>query len=101
MIEDRKVALSYAVEALRIFDHLHFRDAMKKGQTKPDVITLMKPTAISGKPTWFAEYYVPNTQKQKGPRAVRDVATPGVSARTTALRPRGLRGDDEPASRFQ
>ena len=65
MIEDRKVAIGYAIEALRIFDHLHFRDVMKKGKKKPDVLALKKPTAISGKPAWFAEYFVANSQKQK------------------------------------
>ena len=29
-IQDRKVAPSYAIEALRIFDHLHFRLRMQK-----------------------------------------------------------------------
>jgi phosphatidylserine/phosphatidylglycerophosphate/cardiolipin synthase-like enzyme len=41
MIEDPRVATSYAIEALRIFDHLHFRSVMsdaftgKKGGGKP------------------------------------------------------------------
>jgi hypothetical protein len=28
MIEDSRVATSYAIEALRVFDHLHFRSVM-------------------------------------------------------------------------
>jgi hypothetical protein len=51
-IEDPRVATSYAIEALLIFDHLEFRTAMK-GADEPDSLTLDKPTSISGKPTWF------------------------------------------------
>jgi hypothetical protein len=73
MIQDQRVATSYAIEALRIFDHLHFRVRMegalgaKKGKStskgkKPsaqasEALTLKKPTAISGKPAWFPSYY--------------------------------------------
>jgi phosphatidylserine/phosphatidylglycerophosphate/cardiolipin synthase-like enzyme len=72
MIEDSRVATSYAIEALRIFDHLHFRSRMQdaeKGKStkskKKDPLTLHKPTAISGKPAWFRDYYQRNTQKEK------------------------------------
>jgi hypothetical protein len=65
LIEDRKVAFGYAIEALRVFDHLHFRDTMKRGKTKPKVLQLRKPTAISGDKAWFEEYYVKDTQKEK------------------------------------
>lgn len=71
LIEDRKIAVGYAIEALRVFDHLHFRDRMKEagkkpaGQAKKDSLTLRKPTAISGKPAWFAEYYVPGSQRER------------------------------------
>jgi hypothetical protein len=66
MIEDPKVAASYAIEALRIFDHLHFRsrmqDAAREGNT--DALVLEKPTAISGKPAWFEKFYVPGSQAE-------------------------------------
>jgi phosphatidylserine/phosphatidylglycerophosphate/cardiolipin synthase-like enzyme len=72
LIEDRKVAIGYAIEALRVFDHLHFRDRMEKalkktprGGAKRDPLALRKPTAISGKPAWFEEYYVPGSQKER------------------------------------
>jgi phosphatidylserine/phosphatidylglycerophosphate/cardiolipin synthase-like enzyme len=59
MIEDPRVATSYAIEALRIFDHLHFRsrmqDASHDGTT--DTLVLQKPPAMSGKPAWFEEFY--------------------------------------------
>jgi phosphatidylserine/phosphatidylglycerophosphate/cardiolipin synthase-like enzyme len=76
MIEDRKVAIGYAIEALRIFDHLHFRSRMKdalKGKKKSaetdkkavEKLSLRKPKAISGKEAWFEEYYVEGSQKEK------------------------------------
>jgi phosphatidylserine/phosphatidylglycerophosphate/cardiolipin synthase-like enzyme len=62
MIEDPRVATAYAIEALRIFDHLHFRSRMEDVLVKKKTVgplTLAKPTAISGKPAWFADAYVP------------------------------------------
>jgi phosphatidylserine/phosphatidylglycerophosphate/cardiolipin synthase-like enzyme len=115
MIEDPRVATSYAIEALRVFDHLHFRTVMsdafagtdnvggaktargkaakaktakkstKKGKAakptkatapSPDTasppskaaamaaLTLKKPTAISGKPAWFKDFYKVGTQQE-------------------------------------
>jgi phosphatidylserine/phosphatidylglycerophosphate/cardiolipin synthase-like enzyme len=64
-IDDRKIAAGYAIEALRVFDHLHFRDLMKEAGKKQDPLTLRKPTAISGEPAWFEEYYVPDSQKER------------------------------------
>lgn len=74
MIEDSKIATAYAIEALRMFDHLHFRTLMKEklaptdGRAAPLSLTLKKPTAISGKPTWFESSYVPGSQKEKDRR---------------------------------
>lgn len=68
MIEDQRVATSYAIEALRIFDHLHFRSVMQAATDAghaPTAITLAKPTAISGQPAWFEKFYVANTEAQK------------------------------------
>ena len=72
MIEDRKIAIGYAIEALRVFDHLHFRSRMKAAlkptkasKTTTDALTLQKPKAISGKPAWFEPYYVPGSQKER------------------------------------
>lgn len=55
-IEDRKLAIGYAIEALRMFDHFHFRLGMKEGDAKKVVLTLAKPPKAGGKP-WFAPYY--------------------------------------------
>jgi len=68
LIEDCKVATSYAIEALRVFDHLHFRSNLQgalaagtPGQ-QTAALTLRKPTAISGQPAWFEKFYVPDSQ---------------------------------------
>ncbi|MBI3854598.1 MAG: hypothetical protein HY293_02780 [Planctomycetes bacterium] len=67
-IDDQKVATGYALEAVRVFDHLHFRTAMqdaaneKDKEKKKETLTLKKPTAISQKPAWF-DPYKPGTQK--------------------------------------
>ena len=77
MIEDCRVATSYAIEAIRVFDHLHFRTMMKEafdGQAKPAdaagakkataALTLKKPQALSGQPPWFASSYQAGTQAE-------------------------------------
>jgi PLD-like domain len=75
MIQDRKIATAYAIEAIRVFDHLHFRNRMQEAfgpkgkklkKTKaPVAITLKMPTAISGKPTWFEKFFVEDSQAKR------------------------------------
>jgi phosphatidylserine/phosphatidylglycerophosphate/cardiolipin synthase-like enzyme len=58
IIDDPKIATAYAIEAVRVFDHLQFRDRMRGAfgaqrqrlakATAPKRITLQKPTVISG-----------------------------------------------------
>ncbi len=71
MIKDQRIATSYAIEAVRIFDHLHFRDTMQKGLPKQkattkaktpkngaqEVLFLKKPKTISGKDPWFIRFF--------------------------------------------
>jgi phosphatidylserine/phosphatidylglycerophosphate/cardiolipin synthase-like enzyme len=67
MIEDQKIATSYAIEALRVFDHLHFRSQMKDALHEnrgPEAITLRKPRAISNQDPWFAGFYVAGSQRE-------------------------------------
>lgn len=71
MISDRRVATAFAIEALRVFDHLHFRVRMQESTTpavaapkKP--LALQKPKAIvPGRPNWFESSYVAGSQKEK------------------------------------
>jgi phosphatidylserine/phosphatidylglycerophosphate/cardiolipin synthase-like enzyme len=62
MIEDPRVATSYAIEAIRVFDHLEFRSKMQQAPKTNDPLTLKKPTALSGKPAWFEKFYVADSQ---------------------------------------
>lgn len=64
MIEDGRVATAYAVEALRIFDHFHFRVAMKEADSRKTVLKLASPPA-PGQKTWFRESYVPGHIRQR------------------------------------
>jgi len=54
-IEDRKVAIAYAVEAIKLFDHFHFRVTTQQAGA-PDTLRLARPPAPGKKP-WFAAYY--------------------------------------------
>lgn len=68
-ISDQRVATSYAIEALRMFDHLHFRTKMKESAptSHPDsvgVIVLRKPPG-PGETAWFAPFYVAGSQKER------------------------------------
>lgn len=69
MIEDQRVATSYAIEAIRVFDHLHFRSTMqaaKKAKNTPNALVLQKPKAISKKAqNWFEPFYKAGSQKEK------------------------------------
>jgi len=64
MIQDQRVATAFAIEALRIFDHLQFRNHMQVAEAANAPITLAKPVAISGAAsTWFAPFYADGSQK--------------------------------------
>jgi phosphatidylserine/phosphatidylglycerophosphate/cardiolipin synthase-like enzyme len=67
VIEDQRIATGYAIEALRVFDHLHFRSRMKAATSgkKKETLSLRLPRAISGKAAWFEPYYVPDSQKPR------------------------------------
>ncbi|HMF62700.1 MAG TPA: phospholipase D-like domain-containing protein, partial [Edaphobacter sp.] len=71
VIQDQRTATSYAINALRIFDHLHFRSRMKQASAltphaEQQALTLQKPIAISGlKQSWFATSYIAGDQAQR------------------------------------
>lgn len=64
MIEDGRIATAYAVEAIRTFDHFHFRVSMQAADAKREVIKLQKPPEPGGK-TWFREVYIPGHIKER------------------------------------
>ncbi|MBA8899508.1 phospholipase D-like domain-containing protein [Phyllobacterium sp. P30BS-XVII] len=67
IIEDQRVATAFAIEALRMFDHLNFRNRMQvEIATQPKKITLKKPKAISGEANaWFDKFYVAGSQRER------------------------------------
>ncbi|PAQ07618.1 phospholipase D-like domain-containing protein [Mesorhizobium temperatum] len=57
LFKDRRVAVSYMIEAIRIFDHYHFRIAQKKAATAKTKLQLAKPPRTKGEKPWWAEDY--------------------------------------------
>lgn len=57
LIRDRRVATSYVVEALRIFDHYHFRVAQLEAKEAKRKLQLAKPPRNPGEEPWWADDY--------------------------------------------
>lgn len=57
VIRDRRVAVSYMVEALRIFDHYRFRVAQSEAKKAGGKLQLAKPPRKAGEKAWFEEDY--------------------------------------------
>ena len=64
LIRDRRVAVSYMVEALRIFDHYHFRVVQKAAEEEKQLL-LKRPPRKPGETPWWTEDYT-------NPRKIRD-----------------------------
>ena len=56
LIRNRRIAVSYTVEALRIFDHYHFR-VLQHAATKAKPLVLAKPPRHTGEEPWWQEDY--------------------------------------------
>ena len=57
LIRDRRVAVSYVVEALRLFDHYHFRVAQMDAKKAKKKLQLSKPLRKSGEKPWWHDDY--------------------------------------------
>lgn len=57
VVRDRRIAASYMVEALRIFDHYQFRVAQKDAKKARRKLLLKRPPRGAEETTWFAEDY--------------------------------------------
>jgi phosphatidylserine/phosphatidylglycerophosphate/cardiolipin synthase-like enzyme len=57
LIRDRRIAVSYVIEALRIFDHYHFRVAQAESKKARKKLQLAKPPRKPGEQAWWAEDY--------------------------------------------
>ena len=58
LIKDRRIAVSYMIEALRLFDHYHFRVTQNEAATAVKELTLKKPPRKAGEKPWWSESYV-------------------------------------------
>lgn len=65
VIRDRRVAVSYTVEALRIFDHYQFRVTQREAKQARKELKLKKPPRDAGAKPWFDDDYTE-------PRKIRD-----------------------------
>ncbi|MRX70395.1 Phosphatidylserine/phosphatidylglycerophosphate/cardiolipin synthase [Flavobacterium resistens] len=57
LIKDRKVATSYMIEALRIFDHYEFRLARSKADAKNEKLELKFPPKDNRLKPWWDKFY--------------------------------------------
>lgn len=64
LIKDRRIAVSYMIEALRIFDHYHFRVAQQEAKKAQKKLTLQKPPRAAGELPWWSEDYT-NARKAR------------------------------------
>jgi phosphatidylserine/phosphatidylglycerophosphate/cardiolipin synthase-like enzyme len=65
LIRDRRIAVSYTIEALRIFDHYHFRVSQQDAKKAKKELVLAKPPRKPGEKAWWDEDYT-------NPRKMRD-----------------------------
>ncbi len=57
LVKDRKIAVSFMIEALRIFDHYHFRVAVRESKKGMRTLSLKRPPRKAGEKAWWEEYY--------------------------------------------
>ena len=57
LIRDRRIAVAYMVEAVRIFDHYQFRIKQQDAENTGDRLVLMKPPTQSGEEPWWKKDY--------------------------------------------
>jgi hypothetical protein len=65
LIKDRRIAVSYVVEAVRIFDHYQFRLAEQEAKNKTKELVLADPPRAAGQTAWWEDFY-------SDPRKARD-----------------------------
>jgi PLD-like domain len=66
IVRDRRIAVSYMIEALSLFDHYSFRVAQQAAATKGQKLHLAKPPRASGEsPWWEDDYTVPHKIKDR------------------------------------
>ena len=56
LLKDRRIAVSYMIQALSMFDHYHFRVVQQNSGRKGSKLQLQTPP-LSGKQPWWDEYF--------------------------------------------
>lgn len=57
LIRNRRIAVSYMVEALRIFDHYHFRNKQQQALVAEMPLSLKRPPRTPRQTPWWKSYY--------------------------------------------
>ena len=57
LIRDRRIAVSYMVEALSMLDHYHFRVTQLEAKKKKKKLELALPPRTSGQKAWWEDCY--------------------------------------------
>ena len=57
LIRDRRIAVSYVVEAIRLFDHYHFRVAQLEAKEAKTKLQLARPPRKPGENAWWADNF--------------------------------------------
>jgi hypothetical protein len=57
IVRDRRIAVSYMIEALSLFDHYSFRVAQKTAGAKGQKLHLARPPRAAGEKPWFDDDY--------------------------------------------
>lgn len=65
IIRDRRIAVSYMIEALSLFDHYSFRVAVKKANEKGEKLHLARPPGPGEKPWWDDDFTVAHKIKDR------------------------------------
>jgi phosphatidylserine/phosphatidylglycerophosphate/cardiolipin synthase-like enzyme len=81
MIEDAGIANIYAIEAVALFDHYHFRKAMQEVTEKEPPLTLWYPGKPSAPNPWWKTYYDPKQIQMRDRLLFADLPLPpGLAA---------------------
>ncbi len=57
LFRDRRIAVSYMIEALRIFDHYHFRVTQAEARKARKKLVLRRPPRKRGEDPWWSDHY--------------------------------------------
>jgi phosphatidylserine/phosphatidylglycerophosphate/cardiolipin synthase-like enzyme len=57
VIRDRRIAVSYMIEALSMLDHYHFRVTQQEAKKKKKKLELAMPPIKGGQKAWWEDYY--------------------------------------------